>query len=122
MLYSELPRAEAARPSQNPDAMDYIFRGRALINAGPSSRERYAEGIALYEHALALDPHSAEFQGIVAEMLTARVIDNMTDTAAADLVRAEGLAAQALAAAPQSSLPHLPMGQVRRAQIDTPRP
>ena len=49
-------------------------------------------------------------------MLTARVIDNMTDTAAADLVRAEGLAAQALAAAPQSSLPHLPMGQVRRAQ------
>jgi hypothetical protein len=33
-------------------------------------------------------------------MLTARVIDNMTDTAAADLLRAEGLAAQALAAAP----------------------
>ena len=121
-LNLELWRAEAARPSQHPDAVDYIFRAGALLIGGPPSRERYAEAIALFEHALALDPQSVDAQSGLATDLTSRVIDNMTDTAAADLVRAEGLAAQALAAAPQSSLPHLPMGQVRRAQIDTPRP
>jgi TolB-like protein len=116
-LNLELWRAEAARPSQHPDAVDYIFRGRALFFGGPQSRQRYAEVIALFEHALALDPQSADAQSYLAIFLAARVIDNLTDTAAADLVRAEGLARQALAASPHSSfLPHEAMGQVLRAQ------
>jgi hypothetical protein len=40
----------------------------------------------------------------------------MTDAAAADKVRAEGLAGQALAASPNSSLAHYAKGQVLRAQ------
>jgi tetratricopeptide (TPR) repeat protein len=40
----------------------------------------------------------------------------MTDTAAADLVRAESLATQALAAAPRSSLAHYANGDVLRAK------
>jgi len=41
----------------------------------------------------------------------------MTDIAAADLVRAEGLAGQALAAAPNNSLAHFAKGQLLRAQL-----
>jgi adenylate cyclase len=115
-LNLELWRAEAARPSQNPDAADYIFRAGALLIGGPPSRERYAEAIALFEHALALDPQSVDAQSGLAADLTSRVIDNMTDTAAADLVRAESLAGQALAAASNSSLAHFAKGQLLRAQ------
>jgi adenylate cyclase len=115
-LNLELWRAEAARPNQHPDAVDYIFRAGALLIGGPPSRERYAEAIALFEHALALDPQSVEAQSGLATDLASRVIDNMTDTAAADLVRAESLAGQALAAAPNSSLAHYAKGQLLRAQ------
>jgi len=115
-LNVELARAEAARPTQNPDAVDYIFRGRAVLRGGPPSRERYAEGIALFEHALALDPQSVEAKCPLASNLASRVIDNMTDTAAADLVRAEDLAGQALAAAPRNGVAHNAQGQVLRAQ------
>ncbi len=33
-LNVELARAEAARPTQHPDAVDYIFRGRAVLRGG----------------------------------------------------------------------------------------
>jgi adenylate cyclase len=115
-LNLELWRAEAARPSQHPVAVDYIFRAGALLIGGPASRERYAEAIALFEHALALDPQSVDAQCGLAADLASRVTDNMTDTAAADLVRAESLAGQALAAAPNSSLAHYAKGQLLRAQ------
>src|SRR5262249_57108053 len=46
----------------------------------------------------------------------ARALDFMTDTAAADIVRAENLAARALAASPRSSLARFAKGQVLRAQ------
>jgi hypothetical protein len=59
---------------------------------GSPSRDRCAEAITLFENALALDPRSVEAQSGLATDLASRVIDNMTDTAAADLVRAEALA------------------------------
>jgi adenylate cyclase len=115
-LNLELWRAEATRPSQHPDAADYIFRAGAILIGGPASRERYAEAIALFEHALAFDPQSVDAQSGLAANLASRIIDNMTDTAAADLLRAEGLAGQALAAAPNNSLAHFAKGQLLRAQ------
>ena len=65
---------------------------------------------------MALDPRSVEAQSYLAIELTARVLDNMTDTAAADIARAEELAGQALAASPRSGLAHYAKGQVLRAQ------
>jgi class 3 adenylate cyclase/TolB-like protein len=115
-LNVELARAEAARPTQHPDAVDYIFRGNAVLLGGPPSRERYVEAIALFEHALALDPQSVEAKCQLGHWLASRVIDNMTDTAAADLVRAEDLAGQALAAAPRDGYAHGAKGEVLRAQ------
>jgi adenylate cyclase len=114
-LNLELIAAEAVRPTEHPDALDYILRGRAA-RLKPNSRNVHAESISMFEHALALDPRSVEAQYRLAIALTARVLDNMTDTAAADLTRAEALAGQALAASPRSPIAHYAEGQVLRAQ------
>jgi adenylate cyclase len=114
-LNLEIIGAEAARPAEHPDALDYILRARALW-LKPPTREIRAERITMYHRALALDPGSVEAQSWLASMLAGRVLDNMTDTAAADIARAEGLAGQALAASPRSLLAHHAKGQVLRAQ------
>jgi TolB-like protein/Flp pilus assembly protein TadD len=107
--------AEATRPSANPDALDYILRGRAASNK-PSTGDNYAEAIGLFERALALDPGSVEARSDLALALVHRVLDSMTDTAAADTTRAEGLVAQALAASPSSPIAHYAKGSLLRAQ------
>jgi adenylate cyclase len=112
--------AEAARPTDNPDALDYILRGRA-VKLQPNSRKVYAEAISMYERALALDPQSAEAQSLLAVALAGRVLDRMTDSATTDIARAEGLVGQALAASPRSALVHLAKGDVLRAQVQALR-
>jgi TolB-like protein/Flp pilus assembly protein TadD len=114
-LNLELISAEAARGTEHPDVLDYILRGRSAYSK-PFSRDNYAEALSLFERALALDPRSVEAQSRLATALTARVMDNMTDTATADIVRAEGLAGQALAASPHSYIAHFAKAQVLRAQ------
>jgi adenylate cyclase len=113
-LSAELVTAEATRPTDNPDALDYILQGRAVLK--PHSRESHAEQISLFERALALDPHSVEAQSQLATVLTSRVLEGWTDTAAADIARAEELVSQALSASPRSPLAHFAKGQVLRAQ------
>jgi hypothetical protein len=100
----ELVDAAAARPIEHPDALDYILRGRAA-RLKPPSRGNRAEQVLLFEQALALDPESVAAQSWLAIELVARALDFMTDTSAADIARAEGLAARALAAAPRRVLP-----------------
>jgi adenylate cyclase len=114
-LNIELTAAEAARPTENPDALDYILQGRAA-SFKPPSRENRAEAISLFERALALDPRSVEAQSRLASALAGRVLDYMSNSAAADIARAEELAGQALAASPRSPLAHFARGQVLRAQ------
>jgi TolB-like protein/class 3 adenylate cyclase/Tfp pilus assembly protein PilF len=111
----ELIGAEAARPTDHPDALDYILRGRA-VTAKPRSRENWGEMISLFERALAVDPRSVDAKSWLATVLTSRVLDQMTDTAAADIARAEKLSGQALAASPHSLLGHYAKAQVLRAQ------
>jgi adenylate cyclase len=114
-LNIELIRAEAARPTVHPDALEYIFRGRAA-RLKPNSPNSYAEAIAQYEHALALDPRSVEAQSLLAAALATRVLDQMTHSARADIARAGELVQLALAASPQSMLAHFAKGDVLRAQ------
>jgi TolB-like protein/DNA-binding SARP family transcriptional activator/Flp pilus assembly protein TadD len=111
----ELVEAEASRLIDNPDTRDYILRGRA-VRLQPPSRENRAEAIVLFEHALAIDPQSAAAQSWLAIALTARALDFMADTAAADIARAEELADKALTAMPRSGIPHFAKAQVLRAQ------
>jgi TolB-like protein/DNA-binding winged helix-turn-helix (wHTH) protein len=111
----ELIAREAARPNDNPDALDYILQGRAAGAKGPA-RENTAQAISLFERALALDPQSVEAQSRLAAALTVRVIIGMSESAAADVARADGLVGQALAASPRNWFAHWAKGQVLRAQ------
>ncbi|MGC2202427.1 MAG: tetratricopeptide repeat protein, partial [Stellaceae bacterium] len=111
----ELVGAAAARPTERPDARDYILRGRA-VRLRPPSRENRTEAIALFEQALALDQQSIVAQSWLAIALTARVLDSMASTPAADIARAEELARRAVAASPRSSPARFAKGQVLRAQ------
>ena len=114
-LELELLNLEAARPSENPDAFEYILRARAAYNRD-STRDRFGKTISLCESALALDPGSIRARGLLAQTLTARVLDQMTDTPAADLERAETLTSDVLTTSPRDPVGHFVRGQLLRAQ------
>jgi TolB-like protein/Flp pilus assembly protein TadD len=111
----EVTSREAARPTSNPDVLDYILRARAAMNKAVS-RDSLAEAICLFERALALDPGSAEAQSFLASMLVSRVLDFGSSSADADIKRAEELAAKAVASSPRSGLAHFAKAQVLRVQ------
>jgi adenylate cyclase len=110
---------EAAQPTERPDTLDYILRGRAaLMNAlmKPPSRDKYEEAAELFEQALALNPQSVEAKSGLALVLSIRVNNGMTGSKVTDLLRADSLAGEALAASPHSALIHVVKGTVLRAQ------
>ena len=114
-LNLKLIGAEAARPNDHPDALDYIFRGRA-VRTNPSSRDTYVEAISMYERALVLDPGSVEARSRLAATLASRELEGMTNSAAADMARAEGLIGQALTASPLDPLAHYAKGMLLRVR------
>jgi adenylate cyclase len=114
-LNQELIAAEAARRTERPDVLDYILRARAAY-AKPISRERNAEAVSLLELALALDPHSAEAQSMMAAALAGGVLNGLSDSPEADLERAKQLSEQASAASPRSPIAHIAKGHLLRAQ------
>jgi adenylate cyclase len=114
-LNLELIGAEAARPIVHPDVLDYILRGRSAYSK-PLSRDHYAEAISLFEHALTLDPRSVEAQSWLAHALAGRTHFQMTDSAAADIERAEELVGRALATSPRLPIAHFAKGQLLQAR------
>ncbi len=113
-LGSELMIAAAAQDSDNPDAQDYIFRGRAALSK-PPTRDRYIEAISFFERALTLDPRSVEAQSMLAIAHLRRVLDNMNNSvasAAADIASAEALVSQALALSPSNPRAHFAKGDL----------
>ena len=114
-LNVQLMTLEAHRLTDQPDVLDYILRGRAAWNSGPT-RENFAYSIDMFERALALSPQSVEAQSWLANALATRVVAGQTDTRAADIARAEELTEQALAASPENIHAHFVKGLVLRAQ------
>jgi adenylate cyclase len=114
-LDQQLAIAEARRPTDNPDALDFLLRGRAVMTR-PISRENNDEALKLFETALALDPKAVDAAAWLSVALTVRVTDELSTDPDADLQRAERLVEQALAASPDSALAHYAKGQVLRAQ------
>ena len=116
-LNLELIGAEAARPSDHPDALDYILRGRAAFyNYKGTTPERLAEAINLLEKALSLDPASVDTQALLAVVLAGRVLEQMESSVATDLERAERLVEQVLAVSPRHALAHFAKAQVLRSR------
>jgi tetratricopeptide (TPR) repeat protein len=114
-LNAQLVAAEAARPTEHPDALDYILRGRAASNKWPTE-DNFVQSISLFEQAVALNPRSVEAQIWLADVLSLHSIRQPTDRAAADIARARELVEQALAAAPRSAHAHYDKGQILRAE------
>jgi TolB-like protein/class 3 adenylate cyclase/Flp pilus assembly protein TadD len=114
-LNLELLRAEAARPVENLDAFDYILRARAAHNKS-ATRENFAYAISLIERALTLDPSFPDAKALLGELLAGRVLDQMTDTVAADIERAEQLVRETLAVTPRSPIAHFANAQILRCQ------
>jgi len=114
-LNAQLIAAEAARPTDHPDALDYILRGRAAADKG-WTRENYQRAISFFEQALTLNPRSAEAQTLLANVLVARVFREQTDAMAADLARADELVEGSLAASPGYALAHSVKGDILRIQ------
>jgi adenylate cyclase len=112
-LNFNLLAAEAAKPTENPTALDYLLRGRAAMMAA-SSQERYVRALPLLERALALDPQSVVIRSRLAHALAARVMDG-TSADAADIERALALAEASLTASPRDPLAHYARAQVLRA-------
>jgi len=111
----ELIAAEAARPTENPDGVDYLLRGRAAFAKGPE-REHKDEAISFFERALALDPQSVEAQTLLASVLAARVRESQSDSPVADEERAWSLVTQALASSPRSPYAHSIKASLLRAE------
>jgi adenylate cyclase len=114
-LNLELIAAEVVRPTEHPDALDYILRGRAA-SYKPNSPEKWTEAISLFEHALALDPQSVDARCWLAIMLVNRVLSAMSHTAATDIARADAMTRQASAGSPRNPRLHLAKGEVLRTQ------
>ena len=116
-LNLELVGAEAARPSDHPDALDFILRGRAAFyNAKGVTREGMAQAVAHFEKALSLDPSSIDTRAFLAIALAGRVLEQLSETATEDIDRAEQLVEQVLVVSPRHSLAHFAKGQLLRAQ------
>ena len=114
-LRAELVTKEAARPTEQPDALDFILRGRAEM-LKPNSPKVYAAAVGYFEHALTVDPASVEARGWLAEVLANRALDGMSNSRNADLARAEELVRQVLAASPTNPAVHSIKGEILRAQ------
>ena len=83
-LNAELIGAEAARPMERPDALNYLMRGRASLWKSPTA-ESNAEAVGFFERALALEPASVEAQSLLAGTLAARALFRLTGAPASDL-------------------------------------
>jgi adenylate cyclase len=115
-LNQELVAAEARRPVTDPDALDYIFRGRDFFPGRPPSRANFDEAIRLYERALQLDPQSAEARTWLAGALVNEVIQGFTASRAETLGRAGKLIDAALAANVGIPMAYYVKGTVLRAK------
>src|SRR6516164_8992045 len=107
-LNLELTSREAARPTEQPDALDHLLRGRAAYWdwQRARSRDRLAETTRLFERALVLDPRSVEAESWVALMLYFREGSGWSESPAADLQRADELVGRALEASPRDWFAH----------------
>jgi adenylate cyclase len=119
-LNLELVAAETRRLAEHPDALDYIFRGRAMFHGRSPSHENYRAAIALYEQALVLDPQSAEAKTFLAGTLVNDVISFHPKSSAADLARGGQLIDEILKTSAKIPWAHYVKGTILRVKEQWP--
>jgi TolB-like protein/class 3 adenylate cyclase/Tfp pilus assembly protein PilF len=118
----QLTRIEAERAERNrtnPEAMDYVLRGRALWQR-PPSKDKYRQQQELFERALQLDDRLPAAQIQLSLTLSGKVLDLCypcdAPEAEANLRRAEDLISKVLAVDPNNPDAHFAKAQILRAQ------
>ena len=107
LMKAEVLRDERERPG-DPDARDLTMRGFATIwNFNGANKTAWNDAIAMFERALALDPHNARAMTGLATALFVRPYAGWSDDPAADVARAEKTAEDALALRPDDSDAHM---------------
>ena len=107
LMMAEVLRDERERPG-DPDARDLTMRGFATIwNFNGANKATWNDAIAMFERALALDPHNARAMTGLATALLVRPYAGWSDDPAADVARAEKTAEDALALRPDDSDAHM---------------
>jgi adenylate cyclase len=105
----------------DPDARDLVMRGWAWWYR-PSSMAIYQEALRAFEHALELDPRSADARSGIARVLVGRVANIWNSTSfqqesvQKDLARAERLLVEAIESDPNQPMAYGVMGLLRRMQ------
>ena len=106
-LGAELVKAESLRAMRerpdNPDAADLAMQGWALINRA-DDKDRYSDGMKLFERALALDPQNVGAMTGLALVLHWRSDNDWSDDRERDYGRAKGLIDRALVLQPENSM------------------
>jgi TolB-like protein/class 3 adenylate cyclase/Flp pilus assembly protein TadD len=116
-LNLELVSAEAAHPTEQPDTLDYILRGRAaLYNYRGSSLEDLNEAIELFQHALTVDRMSVEARALLAQSLLGRVLEQVATSPPSDIARARELIETVVSLSPRHPQVHFLRGQLLRAE------
>jgi TolB-like protein len=112
-LQTELIAVEARRAERaaNPDSMDLVFQGRAILNRGVSP-DLLAKARGFFERALELDPDNVLALVGVAAVDVYDAWSYHTDDPRPLWAAAEAKLSKALAAAPNNARAHLYMGQV----------
>jgi TolB-like protein len=110
-LGAELVAVEARRAerSRDPDALDLVFQGRALINRGWTP-EYMARARGFFERALVLDPENIEAMTGLALVNVTEGAALLTDDPQARFAAAEAIATKVLSLAPDHAGAHLALG------------
>jgi len=108
LIAAEARRAESV---MNPDAMDLIFQGRAMLNKGPTIGY-LMQARGFFERALTLDPENLDALGGVAMVDLSIAAGLLNDDWAARIVAAKTAVTKVLALAPDFAFAHLVLGIV----------
>jgi adenylate cyclase len=122
-LRVELVKAEALRAARehpsNPDAVDLVMRGRAILLSQPN-KAALNDAQTLFERALAIDAQNVPALINLALTLARRVTSFWSEDPTGDLARAEETIDRALALQPQNSSAHGVKGRILFAKRQWP--
>ena len=111
LVKAEALRAMRERPN-NPDAVDLSMRGWANSYNPTDSKAGLDSVVALYEHALAIDPNLVPAMDGLARALVNRVTNLWSDDPKSDIAHAEDWAERAVAGEPYNSSAHMAKSDV----------
>jgi adenylate cyclase len=120
LVKAEALRAMRERPN-SPDAVDLSMRGWVERYRGLGIKTNEDAAVALFERALAIDPHLVPAMSGLASTLVNRVTLLHSDDPKGDVARAEDLAERAVAAEPHSSAAHMAKADVFYANRQWPQ-